>query len=296
MPGARSSRSTLSWTALSALAALALAVGCGGGQQTTGVRPTGSGGGSGNGSGGSGNGTGSGGSGALTDGGPVDQLPPFDGGVCTDNDGHDPSASAVTGTFSGMATGAVCSGGAFAYVQSMPADDGGAPTILFRIDTTPTGDPAARIRFQSPANALDGGLSVYIGLPAASPGTYGQDTTCGSAVLFADLPGVDPSACATDAGYGCPNGCQLTGSLPQVCTPAPTETDYAALATSDCHGYSTPAAGSWSVTLTSLTSEPDAGTGIVGDLVYKVHGTLTATLANQASDAGTATVTLSLSF
>src|SRR6185312_12387336 len=98
---------------------------------------------------------------------------------------------------------------------------------------------------------------------AASPGTYTQETTCGNVALLADLPGVDPSVCATDGG-DCPAGCQLTGSLIQTCTPSPAQTDYLALATSDCHGYSTPAAGSWTVTITSLTSEPDAGTGVSG--------------------------------
>ena len=50
------------------------------------------------------------------------------------------------------------------------------------------------------------------------------------------------------------------------------------------------------MTLTSLTAEPDAGTGILGSVIYKAHGTLSATLADQSADAGTAGVSLTLSF
>ena len=303
MRGGPKSSSRRTWRWFSTLAALALAGACGG-SPTTGIRP-GSGG-SGAGSGGSGAGTGSGGSGAtgsggsgaLTDGGPVDQLPPFDGGVCSDNQGIDPGVSAASGTFSGAATGTVCTGGATASVSSTPAEDGGAPLVALFIDNINTGDPAARIRFQDPASATDGVLNIYIGLPAASPGTYAQDVTCGSAVLLADLAPPDPSICTTDAsyGYGCPTGCQATGPIfDVVCTPIAPQVTYAATAASDCH-YATSAAGSWTVTLTSLTSEPDAGTGIEGATTYKVHGTLTATLAAQDPDAGTASVTISLSF
>lgn len=321
MCGGRSSRSTRtstrsstpSWRALCALAALALAGACGGGQQTTGTRPgsggTSGGGATGNGSGGSGNPTGSGGasssgganggggssgtggSGAITDGGSAS-----DGGVCIDDDGHDSTASAVTGTFSGAATGSICTNGAFAFVQSTSAEDGGAPTIALFIDTIPNGDPAARIHFQTPANALDGGLSIYVGLPAASPGTYTQDTTCGNVALFADLPGADPSVCATDGG-DCPAGCQMTGGPSNpTCTPYTTEAEYVALASSDCLGDAMTPAGKWTVTLTSLTSEPDAGTGVSGAVIYKVHGTFTATLVDQSADPGAPGVTLTLSF
>ena len=179
----------------------------------------------------------------------------------------------------------------------MPADDGGAPTVALFIDSIPTGDPAARIRFQNPSNALDGGLSIYIGLPGASPGTYTQDTTCGSAALFADLPGADPSTCLTDGGYGCPAGCEMTGGPSNpTCTPYATEADYVALASSDCLGNSTAPAGSWTATLSSLTSEPDAGTGTSGAVIYKVHGTLTATLVDQSAAPGAAGVSLTLSF
>jgi len=235
----------------------------------------------------------------LTDGGALaDGAAPFDGGACIDDgtEQTNPNMTAASGTFSGALAGAVCTGGAFAYVQSTPADDGGAPDVELLIATVGSGDPAARIRFQGPADVTDGELDVDIGIAAATPGTYTQDVTCGSIELVADLPGPDPSICATDAdSFDCPDGCQSTGQN-QPCTPIPPQVTYAALAASDCRGDSATAVGSWTVTLSSLTAEPDAGTGTLGSVIYKVHGTLTVTLADQDPDAGTEGVTLDLSF
>ena len=304
-PKSRSRRS--SRRSICALALVALAPACGGSTPAAGVRSeTGGKGAQGgqsgnddNGNGGTSSGATGGGSslgtgGAHTDGG----LGPFDGGTCTDNASQqtDPNMTAASGTFSGALAGAVCAGGAFAYVQSTPADDGGAPEVELLITTVGTGDPAARIRFQDGANITAGELYVDIGISAATPGTYTQDASCGATVLIGDLPAPDPSICATDAEvFGCPTGCESTGP-DQPCTPIPPQVVYAAVAASDCHGYPTTAAGSWTVTLKSLTAEPDAGTGILGSVIYKAHGTLSATLADQAVDAGAAGVSLALSF
>ncbi len=313
------SRSRRTWKALLALMALGLAPACGSGP-TTGIRPgtgggsganggttgAGSGGTTGAGSGGTtgaggggttgagGGGTTGAGGGALTDAG----LGPFDGGACTDNVSQqtDPSMTAASGTFSGALAGSVCTGGTFAHVQSTPADDGGAPEVQLLIASVGAGDPAARIRFQDGANVTGGELIIDVGISAATPGTYTQDASCGSVVLIGDLPAPDPSICVTDAEVlGCPTGCESTGP-DQPCTPIPPQAIYAAVAAADCHGYPTTGGGSWTVTLTSLTAEPDAGTGTLGSLIYKVHGTLTATLADQSADAGTTGVTLTLSF
>jgi hypothetical protein len=307
-------RSRRPWGSIRALAWLALAVApaCAG-SPSAGFRPgvdgggtpgsggsNGATGGSGSGTGGASSSGGTGGSiGPVTDGGTVaDALPPFDGGTCTASGSQntDPNMTAASGSFSGALTGAVCAGGTFAYVQSTPADDGGAPLVELLIATLGAGDPAARIRFQEGAELTDGELAVDIGISAAATGTYVQDVTCGSAELFANLPGPDPSICATDAGgFDCPDGCQSTGP-DQPCTPIPPQVVYAALSASDCHGDSTTPAGSWTVTLTSVTAEPDAGTGTLGSLIYRVHGTLTATLADQDPDGGAAGLSLSLTF
>jgi hypothetical protein len=305
------SRSRRTWRSLFALMPLVLAPACGSGP-TTGIRPgsgggggasggtigAGSGGTTGAGSGGttdagSGAPTGAGG-GALTDAG----LAPFDGGTCTDNASQqtDPNMTAASGTFSGALAGSVCTGAAFAHVESTPAADGGAPEVQLLIATVGAGDPAARIRFQDGANVTDGALTVDVGISAATPGTYTQDGSCGAVVLIGDLPAPDPSICATDAmDFGCPNGCESMGP-DQPCTPIPPQAVYAAVAATDCRGYATTGGGSWTVTLTSLTAEPDAGTGTVGSLIYKAHGTLSATLADQSADAGTTGVSLSLTF
>ncbi len=305
------SRSQRPWRLICTLGLLALAPACGG-PTNAGSRPgTGGNGGSGGitiGGGGSG-GTTSGGTGGASSaggvGGPLsdagafaDALGPFDGGACTDNGSQqtDPNMSAASGTFSGAVAGAVCAGGTFAHVQSTPAEDGGAPEVELLIAAVGAGDPAARIRFQDGANVTGGELQVDIGISAAATGTYTQDVTCGSAELVANLPAPDPSICAADAGgFNCPDGCASFGP-DQPCTPIAPQVIYAALAASDCQGDSTTPTGTWTVTLTSLTAEPDAGTGTLGSLIYKAHGTLTATLADQDPDGGAAGVSLSLTF
>jgi hypothetical protein len=305
-PKSRSSRWWQLRRSICTLALVALAPACSSNSPAAGVRPGtgGQGGQIGNGNGGAsgvttGGATGSGGSslgtgGALADAG----LGPFDGGACSDNASQqtDPNMTAASGSFSGALAGAVCTGGTFAHVQSTPADDGGAPQVELLIATVGAGDPDARIRFQDGANITAGQLSIDVGISAATPGTYTQNGSCGAVVLIGDLPAPDPSICATDAqDFGCPNGCESTGP-DQPCLPIPPQVIYAAVAASDCHGYPTPGGGSWTVTLTSLTAEPDAGTGTLGSLIYKAHGTLSATLADQSADAGTTGVTLTLSF
>ena len=304
-PRSRSSRWWQFRRSICTLAFVALAPACSNSSPAAGVRPgiggqgapgdqtgSGNGGSSGGATGSIGGNVGTGG--ALTDAG----LGPFDGGACTDDASQqtDPNMTAASGTFSGALAGSVCTGGTFAYVQSSPADDGGAPEVELLIASVGAGDPAARIRFQEGANVTDGELIIDVGLSAATPGTYTQDGSCGSVVLIGDLPVPDSSICATDAEiFGCPNGCESTGP-DQPCTPIPPQAIYAAVAATDCHGYATTGGGSWTLTLTSLTAEPDAGTGVVGSVLYKAHGTLTAKLADQSTDAGTTGVSLSLSF
>jgi hypothetical protein len=300
------------WGSTCALVGFALTVApaCGG-STTAGFRPgidgggiAGSagatGGGSGVGTGGASSGGGTGGpTGPLTDGGALaDALPPFDGGTCTDKGSltTDPNMTAATGTFSGPLAGSVCKGGAFAHLESKPADDGGAPTVTFFIYSAVAGAEAGSLRFQSPANATSGLLDVEIGLPSASTGTYAQAQGCGNTVLGVYLPAPDPSICATDADtFNCPDGCELTGSLTQPCSPILPLQTYAALGADDCFGDATTPAGSWTLILTSLTVDPE-GLDSSGILNYAAHGTLSATLVDQDPDAGDASVSLSLTF
>jgi hypothetical protein len=295
------------WGSICALASLALVLACG--------KPTGAGfhpgtvlgpdggvvtGAGGNGAtGAGGTSTASGTGGALTDGGPLtDALPPFDGGGCTDPGTEQPIGAAAGGSFTGEISGAVCAGGAYAYLESTPAADGGAPTVALYLDSTVSGSPAAAVRFTAPADAVAGEIHVDIGVPAATAGSYALDATCGSAVLIATLPTPDASVCATDGGdgYDCPPGCEQTGPLSDLtCTPIAPQLTFAALAADDCVGDSTAPEGEWTLALTSVTPYPaDAGAGY--STYYAVHGTLTATLADQSADAGTAGVSLSLTF
>jgi hypothetical protein len=292
---------------------LAVATACGG-PQTAGSRPgivangggaPGSGGSNGATGGSGSNGAAGGGAGAptgtITDAGTLaDALGAFDGGGCTDDTEAEPIGVAATGTFSGDGvSGAICDRGAFAYVQSTPADDGGAPMIELLIETTVKGSPAAALRFSTPGNVVSGEINVDIGLPAASAGTYAPAATCGSAVIVATLPPPDASICATDAGpdsFDCPTGCQSIGGISDhTCAPIAPELDFVALASDDCRGDSTTPTGSWTLTLTSVTPYP-ADAGAYGVLYYAVHGTLTATLADEQSDGGTSGVSLALTF
>ena len=253
---------------------------------------------------GSGGGVGSGGSSdASADGtSNADGTAPFHGGACIDDVGiagltpvRRPAASPGPGV-----NGVVCTGGAFAYVQSTPAPDGGAPQIALYIDNVDIGAAGDRIRFADPANALAGDVHIDIGLATASAGTYDATQTCGSVVLNVDLPVPATVNCATDASVSsdadCPPGCQATGSFSgPACAPLEPEITYAATASSDCVGDSTTPEGSWTLTLTSVAPYPeDAGSG--DSSYYQVHGNLASTLANQAADAGTANVSITLSF
>ena len=255
------------------------------------------------GGGGSGNGGNDGSPGTPADGAPTaDGLAPFDGGACVDNAGLPPYAGAVSGSFSGSgANGIVCTGGAFAYIQSTPAADGGAPQIALYIDNVDTGAAGDRIRFADPANALAGDVHIDIGLGTASSGTYDDTQTCGSVVLNADLPVPSTVNCATDAAVSsdsdCPAGCESTGSfLGPACAPLEPVITFAATASSDCVGDSTTPEGSWTLTLTSVTPYYPQDVGSDDSSYDLVHGNLAATLAGQAADAGAANVSLVLTF
>jgi hypothetical protein len=231
----------------------------------------------------------------------ADGLAPFDGGACADDANIAAPAGPASGSFSGSGlTGAVCTGGALAFMQSTPALDGGAPQVSLYIDNVDTGAPGSRIRFQNPADALAGEVHIDIGLGAANSGTYDDTQTCGSVVLTADLPVPTTVNCATDAAVSsdsdCPTGCASTGSFSgPACAPIEPMTTYAATASSDCVGDSTTPAGSWTLTLSSVVPVPQDG-GSQATSYYQVHGSLSATLLGQGADAGSATVALALSF
>jgi hypothetical protein len=279
---------------LAVVPTVALAAACGP-PAAAGFRPGQDGGGGGNGGNGGSPGT------PADDAATADGLAPFDGGACVDNVGLQPYARAASGSFSGSGlNGVVCAGGAFAYIQSTPAADGGAPQIALYIDNVDTGAPGDRIRFSDPADALAGEVHIDIGLGTASSGTYDDTQTCGSVVLSADLPVPSTVNCATDAAVSsdadCPPGCAFTGSFSgPACAPIEPMTTFAATGSSDCVGDSTTPEGSWTLTLTSVIPESqDGGSGDTS--YYQVHGNLSATLMGQDADAGSATVGLTLSF
>jgi hypothetical protein len=189
---------------------------------------------------------------------PADAAAPGDGAslpaACVAYDGGVPSyASQAGGTVVGAGISAIVCTATDVEVSMYLSP---ANRLLLRIAGAVSTD------FQSPAGATDGALALMV-----SVGT--------------DTPAVYTSAEAQSCGF-----VAFTYTLP----PAPDVT-YQASATSDCFD-STTVAGSWTVTLTSVTPY-GGGAGAPGSY-YIAHGSLSATL--QGANGGGGTVALSLSF
>jgi hypothetical protein len=205
------------------------------------------------------------------------------------------SASAASGTVVGGDLNAVlCPGGASAYVESAGARYDTVPYFMM-IEWT-LGSGIADFDFQSPAGASNGELSVMVGLNSAGPGEYsspgGQD--CGSLAFTYFLPVPPGVNCGTDTGPNCPPGCgsACSGFGCTPCTPQQPSVSYTAKGPTDCMGNSQTAIGSWQLSLTSVVPGT-SGTGS-GLSYFTPHGTFTAAMV--ASDGGSDTATLSVSF
>jgi hypothetical protein len=229
----------------------------------------------------------------------VPVVPLFDAGTpACFSDGGFPRASAVPafGSFSGPNLGGeICSGGAFAYLERTQGSSSVPSQILFILDPALSGDFKSFIHFDEPANATSGELSIFSGVSAAAPGSYGSaNGSCGSVVLCVSLPipaGVD----CGDAGSpsSCPPGCSLTGPVSGLtCNPITPENCYSAQGTSDCVLGTQAPSGSWTLNLSSVESY-DSGAGGGGIQDYRVHGTFTSSLPGDDAGLGTATVSMS---
>jgi hypothetical protein len=221
-------------------------------------------------------------------------VPPQDGGSCFDDGGIDPSETPASGSFSGPAmSGVICGDGAIVYVEDNLR--GTAPAALFG---SPNIQAAGGIRFEIPANAVRGDLSIDVGMASPAAGTYGSTTTCGNLVLSAYLPVPPGLDCRPDGGAPgeCASGCALQGPISgETCMPVQPEIDFIARTPMNCLGYTQTSQGSFKLVLTSVDLEStDAGANTVRE--YQVHGSLTASLIGQAADAGSSTVSLALTF
>jgi hypothetical protein len=216
---------------------------------------------------------------------------PGQSSACFDDGGIDPSETPASGSFSGPAmSGVICGDGALVFVEDNLR--GTAPAALYGNQNLQSTDG---IRFQVPANVMQGELSIGIGMPRPIPGTYESSTTCGSVVLGALLPIPSDLDCLLDGG-GCAPGCSIQGPiLGAACEPDQPEIDFLAQTSKSCLGYGETGQGSFKLVLTSVDLEPtDAGPDTINR--YHAHGSLTASLVGQAGDAGTSTVSLQLTF
>jgi hypothetical protein len=207
---------------------------------------------------------------------------------CIDDDGGLLPGNPASGTLVGdNVLAAVCLGGAFAYLEK-PAYS--TSPYIFIANTAGSGTTT---EFQRPADALFGEITVLTGVSAASPGTYGSDSSCGSVVVCVGLP-TPPIDCG-DSSFTCPAGCGLFGPVSNpMCQPVEPTDCWTAYTGALCvpGGHPQTPGGSWSLTLTSVDS-PGADVGI--DARLNVHGSLTATLLGNG-DAGLGPATLTLSF
>jgi hypothetical protein len=195
-------------------------------------------------------------------GGPGDAAP--DVGLpafCGDVDAGDAYETTAGGTVEGPDVSATLCTTATLYLA--PWTD---PNFLLELTAPGTSS------FESPTGATAGKVGIEISIASAAPGTYRSTDTyaCGTAQFMYSTPG---------------------GALPH-------EVSYeAAVGMSNCLGAPQDMAGSWLVTLTSVMQAPgEAGTSVAAH--YTVHGTLVATLpgGGDSGDAGSGTVTLSLTF
>lgn len=201
-----------------------------------------------------------------------------------DGSGNPLFSSSASGTFSGGSlAGRICNGGAYAYLEQTPY--GG---LVFLAGNNVNVLPGEDFRFDKPADATDGSLSIMLGVGSPAPGTYTNSGSCGTSAFCVSLP-VPPSVDCGASG-ACPPGCSLTGPmLGPTCTPTVPEICYGAKGSSDCLQSAKPS-GSWVLRLTAVDSGEDAG----GSVRFVTHGTLATTMVN--SDGGAETVDLSLKF
>jgi hypothetical protein len=204
-----------------------------------------------------------------------------------------PSAVPAFGSFSGPElSGAICSGGAFAFLEHTSGSLSTPSQLILIIDPALSGNPADFIHFATPVDATGGELTILAGVSAATPGTYPSSGACGGVALCVYLP-VPTSVDCGDAGAptSCPEGCSLQGpGTGPTCMPDTPENCYSAQGSSDCvYGTQTPN-GSWTLTLTSVVPY-GGGDGGPGDY-FVVHGTLTSIMVGDDASLGSANLSV----
>jgi hypothetical protein len=230
----------------------------------------------------------------------VGDAAPHDGGaegagrcVALDSGFPEIAASPASGSVTGPGVDvAICQGGLFAVTQRIPSPpDSGALGLL--IDP---GFGSPQYDFAAPPG-VQWAETRFVGeIGSIAPGTYPSSLSCGDAHFCAYFY---PAGAAPDCGdaavpTSCPSGC-APAALPSGavrCEPLRPQACYVARTARDCGGNPQSAAGSWTVTLTSVTPY-DGADGGPGSY-FTVHGTLFANLVGD--DAGLGGANLFITF
>jgi hypothetical protein len=178
-------------------------------------------------------------------------------------DVNDPAMGGISGS---DLSATICPNGAFAYIRSIDRPSAGTAPFYLTIS-------GMSVAFQRPPGAFGGEVQGFIALSVPVAGTYtgpsGPDLEWVAFTYYLPPPAsvhcepVGPIECSPGCGRVCPvSGC---GSYP--CVPKTPSINYSASA--------------WTLTLTSVANEGDSG-------LSTPHGSLTATMVEQDSDAGTA--------
>ncbi len=185
-----------------------------------------------------------------------------------------------------------------AYLEHTPGSYAVAAGYWVSINASTPANSATSTNFQKPTDATSGMLTVFVEVNSATSGTYSSTglSRCSSAAYCAQLPIPSSVNCANVTGSDCPAGCSLQGPvMGPNCQPVTPELCYSADGAMTCAGETPTPQGSWSLTLTSVTpcsDNPNPSTNITH---YVVHGSFTANLVGDSTDA-TDTATLTMLF
>jgi hypothetical protein len=170
--------------------------------------------------------------------------------------------------------------------------------VVFNLDSTTS---VSQTTLSLPAGAVSVSLTgaIDIGSPAAGVYKSSDSMRCGTLTLsYGKLVAPAQTCGAPDAGNYCSSGCTVSyfcadAAAQPCCVPLANTFVYQAAAATSCTQGPQAVEGSWTLTLTSVTSFGDASSQY-GEELYVAHGTLSATLKGTADT--TSTANLSLTF
>jgi hypothetical protein len=185
-----------------------------------------------------------------------------------------------------------------AYLEHSPGSYAVAAGYWVSISASTPANSATSTNFRQPVDATGGLLTVFVEVNSATPGTYSSTglSHCSGVAYCAQLPIPSSVNCANLTDAGCPAGCSMQGPIMgPSCQPVTPELCYSADGAMGCAGETSTPQGSWSLTLTSVTPCSDNPNPSMNITDYVVHGSFTATLVGDSTDA-TDTATLTMVF